>query len=107
MFDFVVVTIVIRVENKKLCNFWTILNKLTIVHYIKAPVYLQLSDFLFSGGLHRVSWTETQMDYNTTSNKGQGKNVQYIVGQYGPLRLPNRYVIVQFHAFPPLNSFWT
>ena len=75
------------------------------MRYIKAPVYLQLSDFLFSGGLHRVSWTETQMDYNTTSNKGQGKNVQYIVGQYGPLRLPNRYVIVRFHAFLPLNSF--
>ena len=33
------------------------------------------------------------MDHNTTSNKGQGKNLQYIVGQYGPLRLPNRYVI--------------
>ena len=28
-----------------------------------------------------------------------------IVGQYGPLRLPNRYIIVRFHAFLPLNSF--
>ena len=47
-------------REKKLRIFWTNLNKLIVVDYIKAPVYLQLSDFLF------FRWTPSSfLDRNT------------------------------------------